>query len=79
MTHYTDMTDEEYDALDEELTCAIPKLGSNSNDWLTQRELRLMGLNKLSTDYLLTKAMATRQTPIQVIDELIREKVAASV
>jgi hypothetical protein len=73
------MTDEEYDALDEELTRTIPKLGSNSNDWLTQRELRLMGLNKLSTDYLLTKAMATRQTPIQVIDELIREKVAASV
>jgi hypothetical protein len=75
----TDMTDEEYDALDEELTRTIPKLSSNSNDWLTQRELRLMGLNKLSTDYLLTKAMATRQTPAQVIDELIREKVAASV
>jgi surfactin synthase thioesterase subunit len=72
------MTDEEYDALDEELTRTIPKLGSNSNDWLTQRELRSMGLNKLSTDYLLTKAMATRQTPAQVIDELIREKVAAS-
>jgi hypothetical protein len=58
------MTDEEYDALDEELTRTIPKLGSNSDDWLTRRELRIMGLNKLSTDYLLTKAMATRQTPV---------------
>ena len=56
---YTDLTDEEYDALDEELTRTIPKLGAPGSDWLTQRELRLMGLTKLSTDYLLTKAAAT--------------------
>ena len=35
-----DMTDEEYDALDEELTRVIPKLGPAGSDWLTQRELR---------------------------------------
>jgi hypothetical protein len=73
------MTDEEYGALDEELTRAIPRLGPNGSDWLTQRELRLLGLNKLSTDYLLIKAMTTHKTPTQVIDELIREKVVASV
>jgi hypothetical protein len=37
---YTDMTDEEYDALDEELTRTIPKLGPNGTGWLEQRELR---------------------------------------
>jgi hypothetical protein len=73
------MTDEEYDALDEELTRTVPKLGANGSDWLTQRELRLMGLNKLSTDYLLIKALATHKTPVQVIDDLIREKVSAPV
>jgi hypothetical protein len=79
MTRYTDMTDEEYGALDEELTRTIPKLGPNGSDWLSQRELRLLGLNKLSTDYLLIKALTTHKTPTQVIDELIREKVVASV
>ena len=75
---YTDMTDEEYDALDEELTRTIPRLGPAGSDWLTQRELRLMGLTKLSTDYLLTKATATSQTPAQIIDALVRKELAAS-
>ncbi|MDR2483499.1 MAG: hypothetical protein LBD08_07720 [Treponema sp.] len=75
---YTDLTDEEYDALDEELTRAIPKLGPSGSDWLTQRELRLMGLTKLSTDYLLTKAAAASQTPAQIIDELVRKEIAAA-
>lgn len=76
---YTDMTDEEYDALDEELTRTIPKIGPNGTDWLSQRELRMLGLNKLSTDYLLTKAKATHLSPAQIIDELVREKVSATV
>ena len=74
---YTDLTDEEYDALDEELTRTIPRLGPAGSDWLMQRELRLMGLTKLSTDYLLTKADATRQTPAQIIDELVRKEITA--
>jgi hypothetical protein len=35
------MTDEEYDALDEELTRTVPKLGPNETGRLAQRELRL--------------------------------------
>jgi hypothetical protein len=77
--NYTDMTDEEYDALDEELTRTIPKLGPNGSGWIAERELRLLGLNKLSTDYLLTKAEATHLTPAQIIDDLVREKVVAAV
>ena len=74
---YTDMTDEEYDALDEELTRVIPRMGPAGSDWLTQRELRLMGLTKLSTDYLLTKATATSQTPAQIIDALVRKEIGS--
>jgi hypothetical protein len=44
---YTDMTDEEYDALDEELTRVVPKLGADETDWLKQRELRLLGVSSL--------------------------------
>ncbi|MDR2481821.1 MAG: hypothetical protein LBD07_06005 [Spirochaetaceae bacterium] len=75
---YTDLTDEEYDALDDELTRIIPKLGPIGSDWLEQRELRLMGLTKLSVDYLLTKAEASRTTPARIIDELVRKEIAAA-
>ena len=75
---YTDLTDEEYDALDEELTSTIPKLGAAGSDWLTHRELRLMGLTKLTTDYLLTKAAASSQTPAQIMHELVRKEIASA-
>ena len=40
---YTDLTDEEYDALDEELSHTVPKFGPPGSDWLVQRELRQLG------------------------------------
>ena len=76
--NYTDMTDEEYDALDEELTRTVPKLGPNGSGWLAQRELRQLGLTKCSMDYLLTKAMANHKSPAQIIDELVLEKIAVA-
>ncbi|MDR2716951.1 MAG: hypothetical protein LBB89_02655 [Treponema sp.] len=75
---YTDMTDEEYDALDEELTRTVPKLGPNESDWLRQRELRLLGLSNMSVYYLLTKATADHKTLAQIIDEMVQEKVTAA-
>jgi len=75
---YTDMTDEEYDALDEELTRTIPELGPNYSDWLAQREIRISGLKNMTIQYLLTKAKATNKSPIQIIDELVSEKVTAA-
>jgi hypothetical protein len=75
---YTDMTDEEYDALDEELTRTVPKLGPDGTGWLAQRELRLLGLSNMSVYYLLTKAAADHKTPAQLIDELIGKEIAAA-
>ena len=72
---YTDMTDEEYAALDEELTRTVPKLGPNGTDWLAQREMRLMGLSNVSVNYLMTKAMADRKSPAQIINELIGKEI----
>ena len=77
MTEYTDLSDEEYDALDEEMTRTIPKLGRNETDWLAQRELRLLGLSNMTVNYLFTKATADHKTPAQIIDELVKERVAA--
>ena len=75
---YTDMTDEEYDALDEELTRTVPKLGPNGSGWLSQRELRISGLKNMTIQYLLTKAKATNKSPVQIIDELVSEKITAA-
>jgi hypothetical protein len=75
---YTDLTDEEYDALDEELSHTIPKFGLPGSDWLFQRELGQLGLAKRSTDYLLTRAAATHKSPAQIIDEMVLEKMAAA-
>jgi len=75
---YKDMTDEEYDALDEEMTRTVPKLGPDETDWLRQRELRLMGLSNMTVNYLFTKATADHKTPAQIIDEMVRERVAAA-
>jgi len=65
------MTDEEYDALDEELTRAVPKLGPNGTGWLSQREMRLLGFTNLTVNYLLAKAMADNKSPAQIIEELV--------
>jgi hypothetical protein len=54
MAEYKDLTDEEYDALDEELTRTVPKLGPDGTGWLAQRELRLMGLSNMTVNYLFT-------------------------
>jgi hypothetical protein len=72
-----DLTDEEYDALDEELTRKEITLGPNDSDWLAQREMRLMGMTNMTVNYLMTKAAADHKTPAQIIDELVHEKIAA--
>ena len=78
MPEYTDMTDEEYDALDEELTRTIPRLGLNGTGFLSQREMRNMGLGSMSVQYLLTKAMADRKSPAKIIDELVLKEITAA-
>jgi len=75
---YKDLTDEEYDALDEEMTRTVPKLGPDGTGWLAQRELRLMGLSNMTVNYIFTKATADHKTPAQIIDELVQEHVAAA-
>ena len=70
------MTEEEADTLDEELTRTIPKVDFNKPDiFIRQREL-LNVLNPTAADYIMTRALATRQTPAQIISELVNEKIA---
>ena len=76
--NYTDMTDEEYDALDEELTRTVPKLGPNGTGFLSQREMYHLGFSNMTINYLLTKARAANKSPVQLIDELISKEIASA-
>jgi hypothetical protein len=74
-----DLTEEEYDALDEYWTKNTPKVGPNGTGFVSRRDARLFGLDDLSADYLLTKAIADHKTPAEIIGEMVRERLAAAV
>jgi hypothetical protein len=75
----SDLTEEEYDALDEYWTKNTPKVGPNGTGFVSRREARLFGLDDLSADYLLTKAITDHKTPAEIINEMVRERLAAAV
>jgi hypothetical protein len=72
------MTDEEAEYWDEYYTNHTPKLGVNGTGFLSMRELRVIGLDQLSENYLLTKAQATKQSPGQLINALIRKELSSA-
>jgi hypothetical protein len=74
-----DLTEEEYDAREEYWTKYTPKVGPNGTGFVSRREARLFGLDDLSADYLLTKAIADHKTPAEIINEMVRERLAAAV
>ena len=71
-----DMTEEEYDALDELWKKTTPKVGPNGTGFVSRRNARLFGLDDLSMDYLITKSMADHKAPAVIIGEMIRERIA---
>jgi hypothetical protein len=73
---YTDMTDEEYDALDEEQTRTTPKFGPSGSGWLEQREARLFGLDDIARTWLAVKAKTDNKSHAQIINEMVHEKIA---
>ena len=76
------MTEEEAAALDEEITNAditlSPGAGSQGGIFTRQRKL-LDALDRASADYIMNRAMATNKLPLQILGEVVHEKIAASV
>ena len=70
-----DMTDEEYDALDEEMTKADLKLTDIPGPFARERQL-LEVLDEVTRNYLMTIFEATGRLPLQVIGDMVREKIA---
>ena len=76
------MTEEEANALDDEITNAdiTLKHGEESQGGIFTRQRTLLdALDRASADYIMTRAMATNKLPLQILGEVVHEKIAASV
>ena len=73
-----DMTDEEYDALDEHYTKNPPKLSGNGKSGFFAKHAEkgntLIFVDNLSADWLRIKATANNTTPEAIISELVRKE-----
>jgi hypothetical protein len=78
----TDMTDEEYDALDELWTRTTPKLAAGKQGgFFTERRERLahtIEVDNFTTQWLRVMTESTHKTPAEIIGTLVREKVFAN-
>ena len=68
------MTEEEADALDELVTKNPPRVDPSK----ARHAIRMVSLDDLSADYLLSISSATHKTPSEIIGEMVRERLAAS-
>ena len=82
MAEYKDLTDEEYDALDEELTRNPPKLSGNGKSGFfakhTEDGNTLIFVDDLSANWLRIKAEAAHTTPEVIIRQLVVKEIAAT-
>jgi hypothetical protein len=74
-----EMTEEEADALDEYYTKNLPQFDPSKNGGFAKNSFRMIALDRLSEDYLLTKALATHKTPTEIIGELVRKELKAAI
>jgi hypothetical protein len=73
-----DMTDEEYNALDERWTQTTPKVNF-ARPGVFARQRALLGvLDKVTADYILARAEAANQTPAEVIGKIVHREIAAA-
>jgi len=73
------MTDEEADALDEYYTKNPPRVDPAKNGGFAKKSFKLVAIDDFCADYLMTKALSDHKTPDQIINEIVRERIAAAV
>ena len=69
------MTEEEANALDEEITNADIILKPGKGGLLTRQRELIDALDRASADYIMTRAMATDKMPLQILCEMVHEKI----
>jgi len=71
-----DMTDDEYDALDERPTRTVPILGHTGTGFFSRKGFQVVGLDEATAKILTAKAIASRKTPSEIIASLLRKELA---
>jgi len=79
MEEYTDMTDAEYDALDDLLTKTTPKIKKGTGGIFTENRTRMLLLDETTIRILNAQAKAVHQTPTEFVTQLIRRSIAATI
>jgi hypothetical protein len=75
-----DMTDAEYDALDEYWTEHTPKVsGNGKSGFFAKHAGHVIFIDDFSADWLRIKAASRNTTPEAIVSELIRKEIAATV
>ena len=70
-----DMTDEEYDALDERLTKTVPTLGHTGTGFFSRKSSQVVCLDENTAKIL--NAKASGQTPAEIIASMLRNELTA--
>ena len=70
------MTDEEADALDELLTKTTPRLGPNGTGFFSSKGYQMIALDEETARILNAQSIATRQSPTEIIAELVHGQLA---
>jgi hypothetical protein len=74
-----DLTEKEYEALDDLWTNSPPKVsGDGKNGFFMQHRGEIVLLDQISATWLRAKADATHQSPTEIIGEMVRERIAAT-
>ena len=73
------MTEEEADALSEYYTKNPPKVDPSKKGGFFTRQRELLDvLDGVSADYIISRSISTNKMPVQIIGEMVREKIAAT-
>ena len=54
----------------------LPRVDPGKGGITTRQGFRMVALDRISEDYLLTMALATRKTPTELIGDMVRERLA---
>jgi hypothetical protein len=73
------MTDDEADALDELWTRTTPEIDTSKPGFLTRKGFAMISLDPVTATYLQAKASISHHSPSEIISELVRKEMAASV
>jgi len=71
------ITEKEANTLDEEITNADLTLKPGKGGIFTRQRELLDALDRASADYIITRAIATKKMPLQILGEMVHEKITA--